>query len=88
MTKKPNKYNLRQMVYFLALDSNAKWTVYGSIIRSMRSTPDGWEYTIKGNPVNFLRKEENVYLDMAAAKKAAANLNKQADKPAKPELPK
>ena len=57
MTKKPNKYNLRQMVYFLALDSKAKWTVYGSIIRSMRSTPDGWEYTIKGNPVNYLRKE-------------------------------
>lgn len=85
---KLNKFNLGDLVYFVELDENLRWTVYGSIIRSMRSTPDGWEYTIKGNPVNFLRKEENVYLDMAAAKKAAANLNKQADKPAKPELPK
>lgn len=87
-TKKVNKFNLGDIVYFLALDDNARWAVFGSIIRAVYKTPDGWEYTVKGRPVNYKRREENLYLDMAAAKKAADNLNKPQRKTAKPELPK
>lgn len=85
---KLNKFNLGDLVYFVALDENLRWTVYGSIICGLERKLGEWQYTVKGHLVNYTRPEQNIYLNQADAQKAADNLNKKAGEKPKTELPK
>jgi len=80
VNKKQHKFKVGDMVYYIAMDDNMRYTVFASTIIAAGMSMGEWKYLVKHKHVNLLRPEKNLYREIEPAKAACANLNKQEQK--------
>ena len=72
-----NKFNIGDLVYYVALDENMRWTVYGSTITAAFYVLGEWKYVVKHQPVNLVRPTQCLHRDIGWALEKAKELNKK-----------
>lgn len=71
-----NKFNVGELVYYVALDENMRWAPYGSTVIAVHRVLGVWKYVVKHQPVNLGRPASALYRDIESAKQKAQELNK------------